>query len=82
MSDTTSDKEWQRMATSGATGDNECYNEWERMTTSNNEWPFRLVLLFRIREESTIKHPKENSLNLKEDLEEKRNIELRAEGSA
>ena len=52
------------------------------MTTSNNEWPFRLVLLFRIREESTIKHPKENSLNLKEDLEEKRNIELRAEGSA
>ena len=52
------------------------------MTTSNNEWPFWLVLLFRIREESTIKHPKENSLNLKEDLEEKRNIELRAEGSA
>ena len=36
---------------------------------------------FRIREESTTKHPKENSSNLKEDLEEKRDIELRAEGS-
>ena len=36
---------------------------------------------FRIREESTTKHPKENSLNLKEDLEERRDIELRAEAS-
>ena len=36
---------------------------------------------FRIREESTTKHPKENSLNLKEDLEEKRDTEWRAEVS-
>ena len=37
---------------------------------------------FRIREESPTEHPKVNSLNLKEDLEEKRDIiELRAEGS-
>ena len=36
---------------------------------------------FRIREESTTKYPKENPLNLKEDLEEKGDIELRAERS-
>ena len=36
---------------------------------------------FQIREESTIRHPKYNFLNLKEDLEEKRDIELRAEGN-
>ena len=35
----------------------------------------------RIREDSTTKHPQENSLNLKADLEEKRYIELRAKGS-
>ena len=52
------------------------------MTTSDHEWPFQLILLFfRIREESTTKYPKENPLNLKEDLEEKRDIELRAEQS-
>ena len=51
-------------------------------TTSDNERPFRLILLFfRIREGSTTKRPKENSLNLKEDLEEKKDIELRAEES-
>ena len=51
-------------------------------TTSDNERPFWLILLFfRIREGSTTKHPKENSLNLKEDLEEKKDIELRAEES-
>ena len=49
-------------------------------TTSDNERPFRLILLFfRIREGSTTKRPRENSLNLKEDLEEKKDIELRAE---
>ena len=36
---------------------------------------------FRIKKESTTKHPKENFLNLKENLEEKRDLELRAEGS-
>ena len=50
-------------------------------TTSDNEWPFRLILLFLIiREGSTTKHPKEDSSNLKQDLEEKRDIDLRAEG--
>ena len=33
---------------------------------------------FRIREESTTTHPKEKSLNVKEDFEENRDIELRA----
>ena len=53
-------------------------------TTSDNERPFwrpLILLFFRIRGGSTTKHPKENSLNLKEDLEEKKDIELRAEGS-
>ena len=38
---------------------------------------------FRIRQKSTTKDPKENSLNpeAKEDLEEKRDVELRAEES-
>ena len=49
--------------------------EWQQVAISANS------SFFRIREESTTKHPKENSLNLKEDLEEKRDIELRAEGS-
>ena len=53
------------------------------MTTSDdNEWLFRLILLFfRIREESTTEQPKENFLNFEEDLEKKRDIELRLEGS-
>ena len=62
------------------TGDNEWYNEWY------NEWQRAAISanssFFRIREGSTTKHPKENSLNLKEDLEEKKDIELRAEESA
>ena len=69
------------------TGDNEWYNEWQRMTTGDNEWqrvttsdilanfPF-----FQIRGEPTTKHPKENSLNIEEDLW-RRPIELRAETS-
>ena len=47
--------EWQRVTTSD--------NEWQRITKSDNEWPFRLIFFFfQVREESTIKHPKENSL--------------------
>ena len=78
------------MTTSGTTSGNEWYNEWQRMTanykewqqeTRNNEWPFWLIFLFfQIREETTTKHPKENSLNLEEDLW-RRPIELRAETS-
>ena len=49
------------------------------MTTNDNEWQ-RVAIsanssFFRIREESITKHPKEISLNLKEDLEVKRDIE-------
>ena len=73
MSGTTSDNEWQRVTKS----DNECYNErqrvatsdneWQRVTTNDNEWPFRLTF-FQIREEPTTKHPKENSLNIEEEI--------------
>ena len=63
----TSDKEWQGVTTSG--------------TTNVNEWPFQLIFLFfQIKEEPTTKHPKENFLNLEEDLWT-RLIELRAETS-
>ena len=50
-------------------------NQWQRVAISANS------SFFRIREESTTKHPKKNPLNLKEDLEEKGDIELRAERS-
>ena len=83
-SGTSSDNEWQRMTTSGTTSD----NEWQRVTTSgttnDNEWQ-RVTIsanfsFFQIREEATTKHPKENSLNIEEDLW-RRPIELRAETS-
>ena len=72
-SGTTSDNEWQRVTTSGTTSD----NEWQRVTTSDilANFPF-----FQIRKEPTTKHPKENSLNIEEDLW-RRPIELRAETS-
>ena len=50
-------------------------NEQQRVAISANS------SFFRIREESTTNHPKENPLNLKEDLEEKGYIELRAQRS-
>ena len=59
------------MTTSGTTSD----NEWQRVAISANS------SVFQIREESTTKDLKENSLNPKEEVEEKRDIELRAEGS-
>ena len=76
-----------RMTTSGKTSD----NEWQRVVqrviqrvaTSDKEWQRVAILansFFLIREESTTKHPKENSLNIKEDLEEKRDIEFKSEG--
>ena len=62
---------------------NEWYNEWLRviqrvtksdnewLTASDNEWSFQLILLFfGIIEEPNIKHFKENSLKLAEDLED------------
>ena len=71
----TSDNEWQRVIKSGTTSDNEWYNEWQRITMIHNEWQ-RVVILanfafFRIREEPTTIHPKENSLNIKDYLEER-----------
>ena len=69
---TTNDKEWQRMTTSGTTSDNEC----QRVTIPAN-FSFSF---FQIKEEPSTKHPKENFLNLEEDLWRRR-IELRAETS-
>ena len=60
--------------TNGKSNDNEWYNEWQRVTISAN------FSFFQIREEPTTKHPKENSLNLEEDLW-RRPIELRTETS-
>ena len=57
------------MTTSGTTSDNEC----QRVTIPAN-------FTFQIKEEPTTKHPKENFLNLEEDLW-RRPIELRAETS-
>ena len=72
---TTSDNEWQRVITSGTTSDNEWYNEWQRITMIDNEWQWVVILanfaFFRIREEPTTIHPKENSLNIKDYLEER-----------
>ena len=62
---TTSDDEWQRVTTNGTTND----NEWQRMATSDNEWSFRLIFVFfQMKEEAPTKHPKENNLNIEEDL--------------
>ena len=52
------------MTTSGTTND----DEWQRVAILANSSFFRII------EQSTTKHPKENSLNLKENLEEKRDI--------
>ena len=47
-------------------------NEWQQVTISAN------FSFFQIREEATTKHPKENSLNIEEELW-RRPTELRAE---
>ena len=59
---TTSGSEWQRVV----------QRVVQRVTTSDNEWQWVVILanfLF-FREEITNRHPKENPLNLEEDLEE------------
>ena len=71
-SNTTSGNEWQQVTTSSTTNDNEWYKEWQRVTISANFY------FFQIRKEPSTKHPKENSLNIEEDLW-RRPIELRAE---
>ena len=73
-SGTPSDNQWQRMSTSGTTSDNEWQRVVQRVTISAN------FSFFQIRQEPTTKHPKENSLNIEEDLW-RRPIELRAETS-
>ena len=41
------------------------------MTTNDNEWLFWLIFfVFRMREEPSVRHLKENPLNLEENLEE------------
>ena len=73
------------MTASGTASDNEWYNAWQRVATNDHKWQRVAVTanssFLRIKEESATKYPKENSLNLKEDLEEKRDIEFTAEGS-
>ena len=59
------------MTTSGTTNDNEC----QRVTI-----PANFSFFFQIKEEYTTTHPKENFLNLEEDLW-RRPIELKAETS-
>ena len=56
--------------------DNEWYNEWQRMTTSDHLGKF----FFQIWEEPATTHLMENSFNLEEDLW-RRPIELRVEVS-
>ena len=75
-SGTTSDNEWynewQRVVQRVTTNDNEWQRVVQRVTTSDNEWQWVVILanfLF-FREEITNRHPKENPLNLEEDLEE------------
>ena len=61
-----------RVTTSCTTSDNECQRVVKRVTTSatnDNEGIFWTSLFF-FREGSTNRHPKENILNLEEDLEE------------
>ena len=70
MSGTTSDNEWQLVLQWGTTSD----NEWPQVTISAN------FCFFQTREEPTTKLPKENFLNLEEDLWRKP-TELRAEAS-
>ena len=72
---TSSDNEWQRVVQRVTPNDSEWQRMVQRVAISANS------AFCRIREESTTKHPKENPLNLKGDLEEKRDFGLRAEGS-
>ena len=77
----TNDNEWQQVVQRVTTNDKEWQRVVQRVTKNDNEWPFRLIFLFfQIRKEPTTKHPKENSLNLEEDLW-RRPIEVIAETS-
>ena len=61
------------MAMSGTASENEQYNEWkrvvQRVTTNDNVVILANFPFFRITEEPTNKHPKEDRLNLVEGLD-------------
>ena len=71
--------EWQRAKTSGATNDKDWYNEWQRVTTTNNEWQqitasdsewHQAIILaklpfFSYKRELITKHLKEDHLDLR-----------------
>ena len=68
------DNEWHLMTTSCTTNNNKWYIEWQLVAINENEWQ-RVVIsanfsVFRIGKKPTTKHPKENSSNLEEELEE------------
>ena len=65
---TTNDSGQRRMTTSGTPSDNDWYSEWQWMSTSDNEQR-RVVPFFQKRKGPTTMQPKENPLNLGEDLE-------------
>ena len=66
------------VTTSGTMSGNEWQQVAQQVTMSDNEWQRGQSVVIsanfpysRIREEPTTKHPKENSLKLEEDLEER-----------
>ena len=72
MIDTSSHNKWQRVVQRATTNGNKWCSEWQRVlqgvTTNNNEWQqvtanghFGQFFFSRVRQESTPKHPKENS---------------------
>ena len=69
---TTSYSEWQWVAQRVITSVKTSYNKWQRMIASDMEWQWVVIstnFLF-FGEEPSNRHPKENPLNLDEDLEE------------
>ena len=62
----TNDNEWQLMTASDKTSD----KKWQQMTSSDNDGMVISANFLFCREEPINRHPKENSLNLKENLEE------------
>ena len=69
----TNDNEWQ--TTSGTTSGKTRDNEWQEMTTNDNEWKWVVILanfLFFSNRRGTYHYaPKRNSLNTEEDLEDR-----------
>ena len=66
MSDNEWYNDWQQITPS------EWYSAWQRMITSDKELQWAAISdnfpIFLIRDEPTTKHPKENTLNLEEEL--------------